>query len=106
MSESTDHTPDDGVMERYIQREILKAAVMRQIFDGITGHVLDMRTSVLIDGTCDGIPVMSVMAAEVWDVSADIFRAHITDMTVIDGRDLWPAKKAKDTKLPSPHSLI
>lgn len=71
-------------------RQLVKAAVMRQIFCPFTGTIMDMRRAVVVDtGTRQ-----FVMHATHWDEVKDRFFEHIGDdaakrVSVYDGRELF-----------------
>ena len=75
--------------ERFLGRELLKAAVMRQIFCPYSGRVLDVRDAVLIDGTDHGHGY-GVMTSECFDLAgAALFEKFGRDNFVVyDGRVL------------------
>jgi hypothetical protein len=75
--------------EKFLGRELLKAAVMRQIFCPYSGKVLDIRDAVLIDGTDHGHS-MYVMTSVCFDLAGEaLFEKFGRDNFVVyDGRVL------------------
>ena len=102
---ATTHTPDDGLMAKYIAREFLRACVMRQIFCPYAAKaVLDITSAVLLDAT-DG-PTrevgMVIMCGECYTLAKDAISEAYPEgtFTVYDGAILYGRQK-----LPKPHRL-
>jgi len=81
---------DTPLSDKCLGRQLLEAAVQRQIHCPYTNKVLDARRAVLLDGTHHG-HAMHIMTAEVWDRAENaFFEAHPRDeFDVYDGRDLY-----------------
>ncbi len=91
-------TDDPAERENYLNRETLKAAVMRQITCKYTGVVLDMRTAVQVTVRRDGRAiVIDTMSPDHFDTIIDNLKAGLEsknlEMEVIDGRELYKGKK-------------
>lgn len=82
----------DGVdPEDAVNREVLKAAVMRAITCQLTGVVLDVRSAVYFKATdAGGKGGSMVVDGKAWDVNADKIRTAAEEnrvvLEVIDGR--------------------
>jgi hypothetical protein len=79
--------------DRFLGRELVKAAVQRQIFSPYGGEVLDMRRAVLLDGTDHG-GTMHIMTGDEFDAIEGPFfeRFSRDDYDVYDGRVLFGKK--------------
>lgn len=75
-----------------VKRETLTYAVQRLIFCPYTGALLDVRSTVMLDGSEHG-QGMHVMTAEAWDSIKDsVFgegKLNADDYEVLDGRELF-----------------
>lgn len=85
-----DMTDADPEMIRRGQREVVKAAVQRAMFCQFTGHLLDMKRTVVLMSAEQGTVVLE---AELWDERKDAVAAALaksgTTLEVYDGRELW-----------------
>jgi hypothetical protein len=86
--------------ELAIDREVLRAAVMRSITCGRTGRVLDVRTAVLITVTMpDGRVGTEVLDGAAYDAVADVLgdacRARGATLELIDGRVINPPRSTR-----------
>lgn len=75
-------------LETTLNRNLLRDAVRRQITCPLTGVVLDVRTSVLIDATDSG-KGMAVVDAEAFDHTAGTHVDVPADAEILDGRELF-----------------
>lgn len=75
--------------DKFLARELIKAAVMRQIFCPYTGVILDMRRAVLLDGSDNGHGII-ILDGKAWDlVKVDFLAVYSEEYDVYDGRELW-----------------
>jgi len=80
--------------ENFLGRELLKAAVMRQIFCPYTGHVLDVRDAVLVDGSDHGKGT-HIMTSRCFELAGEALFEKFgrENFVVYDGRVLNGGKK-------------
>lgn len=74
-------------LETRVKREVLRAAVARQITCPITGEVLDVRTAVMVENSA-GTATLGVVSATAWEeIGAAVLRAD-ANVIVTKGSDL------------------
>ncbi|MFU8873227.1 hypothetical protein [Micromonospora sp. SL4-19] len=83
---------NDADREKFLNREVLRHAVMRQITCERTGQVLDVRTAVLVTWIRGDSRSAVAVTGEAWDEVAAHVQAKVADLgaelEVIDGRTL------------------
>lgn len=76
-------------MERTINRNLVKAAVMRQIFCPSCDNILDMRRAVLVTGHGSA----ACVCGKCWDIAKSHVTKKLEGTEVLDGRVLWGRAK-------------
>ncbi|MFI7283103.1 hypothetical protein ACIBOV_22865 [Micromonospora chersina] len=83
---------NDADREKFLNREVLRHAVMRQITCERTGQVLDVRTAVMVTWIKGDSRSAVVVTGEAWDEVGESVRAKVAELgaelEVIDGREL------------------